>query len=198
LPERNNYRASLIAYQRERRALMEAEDLSVQAVRGEIRQLRVLAENYKIQQRQLELAYFTVESSLDIFQAPPAPPQPNAPPPDTAARAATLTNQLLNAQRSLPVAQNALLTVWVNYVNTRFQLYRDLELLPLDNRGVWIDELTTCESGSDQPGGNADLDVQRAGREQSQPINESDFTPKSISPYHPLPASKGERLEPPN
>src|SRR5262249_28673763 len=42
--ERNNYRASLIAYQRQRRALMEAEDLVAQAVRGEIRTLRQLAE----------------------------------------------------------------------------------------------------------------------------------------------------------
>src|SRR5207248_1054290 len=71
--ERNNYRASLIAFQRQRRALQEAEDLVVQGVRGEIRQLRVLAENYRIQQRQVELAYLTVESSLDTFQAPPAP-----------------------------------------------------------------------------------------------------------------------------
>src|SRR5262249_19690510 len=34
--ERNNYRASLIAYQRQRRALMEAEDLAVETIRGEI------------------------------------------------------------------------------------------------------------------------------------------------------------------
>ena len=34
--ERNNYRASLIAYQRQRRALQEAEDLAVQAVDNEL------------------------------------------------------------------------------------------------------------------------------------------------------------------
>ena len=36
--EQSNYRASLIAFQRQRRATMEAEDLTVQTVRGEIRQ----------------------------------------------------------------------------------------------------------------------------------------------------------------
>src|SRR5262249_3875057 len=54
LAERNNYRASLIAYQRERRALQEGEDLAIQVVAAEIHNLRVYAESYKIQQRQLE------------------------------------------------------------------------------------------------------------------------------------------------
>ena len=40
--ERNNYRASLIAYQRERRNLMATEDLIANAVRSELRALRVL------------------------------------------------------------------------------------------------------------------------------------------------------------
>src|SRR5262249_10524127 len=99
ITERNNYRATLIAFQRQRRALQEAEDLVVQGIRGEIRQLRVLAENYKIQQRQVELAYLTVESSLDTFQAPPSPGVAS-----NAAQAASLTQQLLNAQARLPQA----------------------------------------------------------------------------------------------
>jgi hypothetical protein len=140
--ERNNYRASLIAYQRQRRALMEAEDLVLQAVRNELRQLRVLAENYKIQQQQLELAYITVDNSLESLNAPP-PPGPSGA--STSATAAALTQQLLNAQSSLPAAQTSLLTVWVSYLNTRMQLYRDLELLPLDQRGVWIDDIRTCD-----------------------------------------------------
>jgi hypothetical protein len=134
--EQNNYRASLIAFQRQRRATMEAEDLAVQTIRGEIRQLRVLAENYRIQQRQVELAYLTVENSLDTLRAPPGAGAQQS----TAAQAAALTTQLLNAQSRLPTAQNALLTVWINYLNSRLQLYRDLELMPLDARGVWIDD----------------------------------------------------------
>ncbi len=152
-PERNNYRASLIAFQRQRRALMEAEDLVLQGVRGETRQLRVLAENYRIQQRQVELAYQTVESSLDAFQAPPAPAGVGGQTQDVGARAASLTQQLLNAQNSLLQAQNQLLTVWVTYLTTRMQLYRDLEQLPLDDRGVWIDENTSCNGDPGSTGG---------------------------------------------
>ena len=70
IQERNNYRACLIAYQRQRRALQEAEDLAIQVVNNEIYLLRQYAETYKIQQRQIELAYLTIDSSLEALQAP--------------------------------------------------------------------------------------------------------------------------------
>ena len=138
--ERNNYRASLIGYQRQRRALQEAEDLAMRAVRSEIHLLRVYAESYRIQQRQLELAYLTIDSSLEALQAPSPPGQVRG-----GDGPAALTQQLLSAQRSLPTAQNALLTIWINYLAARLQLYRDLELMPLDARGVWIDEIRACD-----------------------------------------------------
>ena len=129
------------------------EDLTVQAVNGELYTLRLLADQYKLQQRQLELAYLTIDSSLESLQAPTAPP----PPPGQASTRsgadgpAALTQQLLNAQRTLPTAQNNLLSVWVNYLNARLQLYRDLELMPLDARGVWIDEIRDCDCGGTAP-----------------------------------------------
>jgi hypothetical protein len=145
IQERNNYRASIIAYQRQRRVLQQAEDLAVQAVDQELFLLRQYAEAYKLQQRQLELAYLTIDSSLESLQQPPAPPtlpgQKSTPQDGPAA----LTQQLLAAQRSLPTAQNALLTIWINYLDQRLQLYRDLELMPLDARGVWIDEIRDCD-----------------------------------------------------
>jgi hypothetical protein len=96
-----------------------------------------------LQKRQLELAYLTIDSSLESLQAPVS---------TTAARGgidgpAALTSQLLAAQRTLPAAQNQLLTIWISYLNTRLQLYRDLELMPLDARGVWIDEVRDCDCG---------------------------------------------------
>jgi outer membrane protein TolC len=151
--EQNNYRESLIAYQRQRRALQEAEDFTVQAVRGELHVLRELAESYKIQQRQLELAYVTLDSSLEALQAPPrVAPAGAAAAAGGADGPAAQTQQILSAQRSLPQAQNQLLTVWINYLNTRLQLYRDLELMPLDARGVWIDEIRACDCGLEEPG----------------------------------------------
>jgi outer membrane protein TolC len=140
-PERNNYRASLINYERARRILQRAEDAVAFDTRNEIRSLRQLEENYRIQQRQVELGYLTVENSLDTFQAPSAPGTAS-----TAASAFSLTNQLITAQQSLYQAQFTMTTIWINYLNTRLQLYRDMELMPLDFRGVWIDELATPES----------------------------------------------------
>jgi hypothetical protein len=152
--ERNNYRACLINYQRARRILMRAEDQVAFDVRGEIRQLRQQEENYRIQQRQVELGYLTVENSLDTFRAPPSPIGPQA---DTATRAASLTNQLIMAQQSLYNAQFAMTTIWITYLNTRLQLYRDMELMPLDYRGVWIDDVAKCECPDRDPNHGARL-----------------------------------------
>ena len=136
--ERNDYRVSLISFQRQRRSLMANEDFVLNDVRSGLRNLRVLAENYKIQQRAVEVAYAQVENSLDVLQSPPDPR--NAGGGQTAGNAAALTQQLLNAQSSLLQAQNSLYTVWISYMIARMQFYRDLELLSIDPRGVWLDE----------------------------------------------------------
>jgi hypothetical protein len=163
LAERNNYRAALINFQRARRILQRAEDQVMFDTRGEIRLLREQEEQYRIQQRQVELGYLTVENSLDTFQQPPAPVPAGTPAADTATRAAALTQQLIMAQTQLYQAQFTMTTLWITYLNTRLQLYRDMELMPLDFRGVWIDDVATCEcpdgraaksgTGPEQPGG---------------------------------------------
>ncbi|HJZ89708.1 MAG TPA: TolC family protein [Gemmataceae bacterium] len=146
--ERNQYRTALIAYQRARRNLQATEDFVLNDVRTDLRALRVLAENFRIQQRAVEVAYDQVENSLDVLQAPPQPEAGGAAAPgraaaqgqQQAANAASLTQQLLSAQNSLLRAQNGLYTVWVQYLIARMTFYRDIERLPLDPRGVWIDE----------------------------------------------------------
>jgi hypothetical protein len=142
ISQRNSYRACLINFQRARRILQRAEDQVAFDTRGELRQLRLQEESYRIQQRQVELGYLTVENSLDTLKAPP---QGGAAAGDTATRAATLTNQLITAQTNLYNAQFAMTTIWITYLNTRLQLYRDMELMPLDYRGVWIDDIATRE-----------------------------------------------------
>jgi hypothetical protein len=225
--ERNNYRAALISYQRERRTLMEAEDFVLQAVRGDLRSLRLLADNYKIQQRQVELAYLTVESALEALIAPPAvtpsvpaaAPATGTPPGGTTtggtttggattgaqagggggvagsaagggggggAAAAALTNQLLMAQSSLAFAQNTMLTLWVNYQNARFQLYRDLELMPLDSRGVWIDDDATRDTTARQPGES--VNPAGPGARPAQP------EPERIPKPRPKPGEEGSAM----
>jgi outer membrane protein TolC len=179
-PERNNYRASLINYERARRILQRAEDQVAFDTRNEIRSLRQLEENYRIQQRQVELGYLTVENSLDTFQAPSAPGTASS-----AATAFSLTNQLITAQQSLYTAQFAMTTIWINYLNTRLQLYRDMELMPLDYRGVWIDEFATNESSD----GSGNCAGQR-GTSGTTPRAGLEWLPDS----DPVPPEKGTRV----
>jgi hypothetical protein len=136
--ERNNYRAALISYQRQRRTLMAFEDNIANDVRGDIRELRTLAELYKIQQRVVELGYSQVDNAQAVLLAPPAPGAAS-----DAGSAAALTQQLLQAQSTLLSAQNTLYTYYVAYLNARMALYLDLELMQLDDRGVWCDEQQT-------------------------------------------------------
>ncbi len=152
--ERNDYRAALIGFQRTRRILQAAEDTVLTGVRSELRQLRFLAENYKIQQRAVELSYNQVENALATLKAPPrvfpAGQGGNAGGGDTSGNQAALTRQLLDAVSTLLRAQNQLYTVYQNYLVTRLQLYRDLELMQLDGRGVWTDDVN-CQPSPPDP-----------------------------------------------
>lgn len=179
--ERNVYRRTLIDFQQARRAVMAAEDRVLAEVRRELRQLRVLAENYRIQQNAVDAAYRQVESLIANLQAPPAQGEVGA------TRYAALTEQLLSALNSLSGAQNTLVGTWVNYHTTRWQLYRDLERMPLDHRGVWIDE-----SAPLQPDAACGLfDRQRPparGDGPARPGNEDH--PQQLPPPRPLASSE--------
>ena len=145
--ERNNYRAALIGYQRQRRTLQAFEDNIANDVRGDLRELRTIAELYRIQQRLIELGYSQVDNAQAILLAPPAPGAQT-----DAGSAAALTQQVLNAQQQLVTAQNTLYTIWVNYLSSRMTLYLDLESLQLDERGVWCDELIPGSEDPRRPG----------------------------------------------
>jgi outer membrane protein TolC len=162
--ERNTYRTALINYQRGRRALQAQEDTVLDRVREDLRQLRVLAETYKIQQDQVVLAYNLVENALETFVAPDQPQPATGPPGSStsgAGNAAALTNQLIQAQSSLNAAQRQLFSIWISYYSLRIQLFFDLEILPLDARGVWIDDHATSDCNPSclptivQPAGDA-------------------------------------------
>ena len=132
--ERNNYRAALVGYQRQRRTLMAFEDNIATEVRTDLRLLRQLAQTLLVQQRAVELAYQQVDNARSTLLAPPDPRV------DSSAAAAGQTEQLLQVQAALVGAQNNLYSTWVRYLNGRMSLYLDLELLSLDARGLWCDE----------------------------------------------------------
>jgi len=149
--ERNAYRATLFNWQRQRRNLMAFEDTIALEVRSQIRALRAQARNYELQKQIVELAYLNLDNALETLYAP----TPGSQGPQNDANQAALTQQLLDTQSSKIRAQNQLFTIWINYIRFRIQLYRDLELMPLDPRGVWIDDIQTCQC---QPGKPGDLE----------------------------------------
>jgi hypothetical protein len=149
--ERNNYRAALISYQRQRRTLMAFEDNIANDVRNDIRELRTLAELYRIQQRVVELGYSQVDNAQAVLLAPPVPVTGPGAGASDAGSAAALTQQVLQAQSSLVQAQNTLFQIWVSYLTARMNLYLDLELLQLDDRGVWNDEQITGNDNAARP-----------------------------------------------
>jgi hypothetical protein len=170
--ERNNYRAALVAYQRQRRTLMAFEDNIANDVRADLRQLRTLAQLYRIQQRAVELGYAQVDNAQAILFAPPVPGAGS-----DAGSAAALTQQVLQAQNGLLQAQNTLYQHWVNYLIARMSLYLDLELMPLDDRGVWCDELFNRTNSENRP--DAQRPNERPGERlpAPRPVGDGDGRP---------------------
>jgi hypothetical protein len=140
--ERNAYRTALIEYQRARRRLQAAEDQVLLEVRSQVRELRVLGEDYKIQQRAVPVAYSQRDNSLEQLRIPNPPGSASS-----AGNAAALTQQLLSAQTIVVNNENGLYQFFVGYLQARMQLFRDLDLMPLDPRGVWIDEHAVRDCG---------------------------------------------------
>ena len=103
--------------------------------------------------RVVEQSYAIVENAAEVLFAPPVPGTVL-----DAGTAASLTTQLLQALSGLLNAQNTLYVYWVGFISNRIQLYLDLELMQLDERGIWRDEqfpgLEDTPSGPDnrQPG----------------------------------------------
>ena len=113
------------------------------------------------------------EVHLDDAQAillqPPAPGDQN-----TAGNAAALTQQVLQAQSNLLQTQNTLYTIWVNFLISRMSFYLDLELMQLDERGLWCEESVSHSDDSSR-------------REPARPDGERLPTPRALPGAEPGP-----------
>lgn len=125
---RNAYRDAQIAYQRARRAYMLAEDRVKQDVRQEWRQLQVLTQNFETSRQSVRLAAIQLDSNVESANDPGA-----------AGGNSQGGLNLLNALRSVLNAQNSFIRNWVQYEQNRINIYRDMGIMQIDDRGVWID-----------------------------------------------------------
>ncbi len=121
--ERNNYNAALIDYQRARRDYMAAEDQVKEEIRFSWRQLKVSEQQLEIDRQALRVA------ALQF---------------DIAAQKASLEGEtgalnLLTALDDILAAQNSLLRDWITWEVSRLNIYRDMGIMQIDERGLWID-----------------------------------------------------------
>lgn len=131
--ERNAYRNSQIDYQRARRAYMQLEDQVKLEVRTEWRQLQVLRQNFETARQNLRIAAVQLDSSIENFNAPVRVGQ------QSNTQSGNLGLNLLNALQSVLNAQNELIRIWVQYEQNRINIHRDMDIMQVDERGLWID-----------------------------------------------------------
>jgi hypothetical protein len=127
----------------------------------------------------MELAYQLVDQSLQAFNQPAAPTgggtfvsPPGAPP--SQGDAAALTQQLLTAQGALVAVQNDLFNQWLGYLVARINLYSAIGLMPLDERGIWIEDVTYY--------GGATPAIGRAGPDCPLPLQHPPSRPEEVGP----------------
>jgi hypothetical protein len=136
LLERNNYRSVLIDYQRDRRQLIQFEDSVNQTLRQSLRTLKLLELNLEIQRRAVIIATRRVDQTREVLSRPPDPVAPGA---VAAGLGPTAALNLLTALNDLQSTQNNFMSVWLNHYGQRMLLMRELGLMELDERGIWID-----------------------------------------------------------
>jgi len=137
LMERNNYRQSLITYQQARRALIQFEDATNATLRQDMRVLVQLEQNLEIQREAVVIAIRRVDNTREELNQPPPATQPGQ---ATATLGVTLATSLLTAIQALSDAQNNFMGVYLQYYNNRSDLFQDLGIMRLDERGMWINE----------------------------------------------------------
>jgi len=140
LLERNNYRQSLIDYQRSRRDFIRSHDSLHLGLRGLLRQIEQLRMDLEIQRRAVTIAIRRVDMTRAAFYAPVRPPQPGQRPAQFGPTAAT---NLLTALSALRNTQNNFMGVWLNYYAARMRLARELGTMKLDQSGRWMDHVVS-------------------------------------------------------
>ena len=142
--ERNSFRSVLIDYQRDRRQLIQYEDGVHQTLRASLRQLEELRSNLEIQRRAVAIAIRRVDQTREGLNEPPEGADTELGP--------TAALNLISALSDLRSAQDNFMSVWLNYLANRMTLMRELGIMIIDERGMWVDRpLDEILSAQPQP-----------------------------------------------
>lgn len=132
LVERNVYRATLIEYQRARRAYYALEDRVNQGLRNTLRTIRLDQVNLELRREAVVLAALQVETTqLRLLKPSKSVQEPPL--------GATTARDLVQAIQELLNAQDGFISVWIDYESQRLNLDLDLGTMRLDPQGQWLD-----------------------------------------------------------
>jgi outer membrane protein TolC len=125
MAERNAYRTAQINYQQERRTFIALRDQIQFDIRLDLRNLRADRVSFEIARRQLLSAARQLQGTREdlLIQGANASP------------AATLG--VITALGNLLTAKNTLIGFWTQYETTRYKLLFDMELMQVDERGLY-------------------------------------------------------------
>lgn len=200
LEERNNYRQTLIQYQRDRRAFIQSHDRLHLGLRVLLRQIEQLRQNLEIQRRAVAIAIRRVDLTRASLYAPVRPPQPGQ---RSAQFGPTAAFNLLSAQSALRDTQDSLLSTWLSYYAARIRLARELGIMRLDTEGKWTEEPLPGEEsyGEDLSGdGNpSQLDIEGLNLYQTEdrPTDEESDSEARDGDSSPVEEAEEMQLPPP-
>ena len=160
--QRNNYRSALISYQRARRAYMEAEDQVKLEVRQSWRQLEVLKQNFENNRQSVRLAALQYDNAVEESTGP------------AGKGGSSNALNLLEALDSVLEAQDSLIGSWVEYEKSRLNIYRDMGIMEIDARGIWVDDFYQSRAFPPPTEDPHDLPPDRP-----QPISAGDAVPSA-------------------
>jgi sarcosine oxidase delta subunit len=129
--ERNAYREALINYQRAKRDYMLSEDNVKAAIRSSWRQLQILEQNLETARQALTYSALEYDQAAELANAPTRPGQ--------SSQGGVQGRNIISAINNVLSAQNNLVGIWVDYERLRLNIYRDMDIMEIDSRGVWVD-----------------------------------------------------------
>ena len=127
LNERNVYRATQIAYQQATRNYVAGKDTIANEVRSSLRQIELRRLNFQIARQQLVAATRQVDQAQIALRS-------------SFEANTNLTRDLLQSLQVLLNTKNNLIFNWIDYKIAKIRIFTVLELLYLDDNGIWINE----------------------------------------------------------
>jgi hypothetical protein len=121
---------------------MQLEDTIKLDVRDEWRRLKLFTENFETSRQNLRIAAIQLDLAVENASITQGQGQAGIPQVGQFARGTGGGNQglnLLNALQTILNAQNDLIGIWVEYERNRINIYLDMDIMQIDERGVWID-----------------------------------------------------------